>query len=267
MEAEDRPAPEPVVAAPPVLPGVCPPHPAAEPWGWLATLGFAAAIAGAFIILESLVVIGFMVVTVVRDPAFNLHTGGAALARNGLLWSLATLVSMPACSAMLIGIARSRRGLTWRDYLGLRPVGWRQLRLPLLLLALMLVSHDLLMNSLGRPIVPEIMVEVYRSSVVPSLLWLALVVVAPVCEELFWRGFLFIRVWRSRVGATGAILVTALCWAAIHVQYDWVGIVSVFGGGLLLGWARVRTGSVYPAILLHGLMNLLATIETWWLVS
>ena len=65
----------------------------------------------------------------------------------------------------------------------------------------------------------------------------------------------------SRLGTVPAVLITAAAWAAIHVQYDWLGVGSVFLGGILLGIARLKTRSVMLTMLLHSLQNLMATIE------
>ena len=43
---------------------------------------------------------------------------------------------------------------------------------------------------LDRPI-SEIMVEVYDTSEWPALLWVVIIIFAPVIEEVFFRGFLF----------------------------------------------------------------------------
>jgi membrane protease YdiL (CAAX protease family) len=46
------------------------------------------------------------------------------------------------------------------------------------------------------------------------------------------------------------------------MQYDAYQISTVFLGGLLLGAARWKTGSVYTTIVMHAFWNVLATIET-----
>ena len=56
-------------------------------------------------------------------------------------------------------------------------------------------------------------------------------------------------------------MVTALVWAAIHWHYDFYGIATVFAIGLLLGWARLRTGSLTLTIALHAAFNLVAMLE------
>ena len=57
------------------------------------------------------------------------------------------------------------------------------------------------------------------------------------------------------------LLISAL-FAAIHMQYDWFGVLQVFFIGLLFGFARWRSGSTLLTILMHVLANLWATVET-----
>src|SRR6185437_2432927 len=46
-----------------------------------------------------------------------------------------------------------------------------------------------------------------------------------------------VRGWaRSARSVWPAIVVISLLWAALHVQYDWTGILQIFVVGLFLGW-------------------------------
>jgi membrane protease YdiL (CAAX protease family) len=93
------------------------------------------------------------------------------------------------------------------------------------------------------------------------LLWFALMVMAPLSEEILFRGFVFKGLQNSRVGAIGAILIANIVWSAMHAQYDAYGIAQVFIAGLLLGAARLKTNSIYVPIAMHSFMNLIATVE------
>ena len=108
---------------------------------------------------------------------------------------------------------------------------------------------DALSWLLGRNIVTPFQSDIYRTAAAAGwlpLLWFAVVVMTPVGEETLFRGFLF-RGWlRSPRDAWPVIVVTALLWALIHVQYDWYVIGQVFVSGLLLGWIRWATGSTHP---------------------
>ena len=59
-----------------------------------------------------------------------------------------------------------------------------------------------------------------------------------------------------------AILVLALIWSLLHVQYDWFGTAQVFLIGVLFGFVRWRSGSTTLVILLHMLLNLESVVET-----
>jgi len=130
-----------------------------------------------------------------------------------------------------------------------------------MVLLLLVVLSDALTVSLGRPIVPPFMVNAYQTAGFVPLFWFALIVAAPLAEESLFRGFLFEGIFHSRLGAAGAVILSALAWASIHLQYDLYGVATIFVSGLLLGYARLKTGSLYPTLFLHGLMNLIATVE------
>jgi membrane protease YdiL (CAAX protease family) len=83
-------------------------------------------------------------------------------------------------------------------------------------------------------------------------------VVAPIAEEVFFRGYFFtaLRSWR---GPWLAAILTGVVFGAIHAGSAPAGYLvplALFGIGLcLLYW---RTGSLYPCIALHALNNALA---------
>jgi HAD superfamily hydrolase (TIGR01509 family) len=233
--------------------------PSARPWGFWATLGLSLAVAAAVLASElglSVVLATAVVVGGQGEPA------PSWVYQQGLLWSLATLISTPLLVGLTLLFAWMRRGLSVREYLALRGLRKRTLvRWCLGLFAFALVS-DSLTWLLGKPIVPDVMIEAYRTSVWPGLLWVAVVVCAPWGEEIFFRGFLFKGWLHSPLGGWGTVLLTSLIWAVIHLQYDLYGVATIFVGGLLLGYARLRTGSLYPPILMHTLMNVLAMVQT-----
>lgn len=87
------------------------------------------------------------------------------------------------------------------------------------------------------------------------LLWAGAVVIAPIAEELFFRGLLqtlLVRLVRSR---WLAICLASLSFGAVHFQQPHA-IPALVVLALLLGYAYERTGSVLPPILIHALFNL-----------
>jgi membrane protease YdiL (CAAX protease family) len=80
------------------------------------------------------------------------------------------------------------------------------------------------------------------------------VILAPVFEELIFRGLLFATL-RRRYGLGVSALMSAALFALAH-GYGLVGFVSVLGSGLLWAWAYEKTGSLLPGMLAHSLNNL-----------
>jgi len=232
------------------------------PWGFWATVGFSIVVLGVFVAIQTAVVIPFVLVEMQRRQTTSPQALAEDLESNGLLLSLATLFSAPVCIALTALFAKLRRQMPPRQYLALNPVSKRTILLWCLGILAFMILSDGLTCLVERDVVPDKMAEAYQTAGFLPLLWLALVGAAPLFEEIFFRGFLFQGLRYSWLGATGAVVITALVWAGIHMQYDAYQISTIFLGGLLLGAARWKTGSVYTTIVMHAFWNLIATVET-----
>jgi len=84
---------------------------------------------------------------------------------------------------------------------------------------------------------------------------LAIVVGAPLSEELLFRGFLLSALAQSRLGFIGAALLTTLGWTVLHAGYSGVGLVEVFLAGLLFSWLLWKTGNLWVPLICHGFYN------------
>lgn len=87
---------------------------------------------------------------------------------------------------------------------------------------------------------------------------LVAVVLAPIWEELAFRGFLLSALAQSRLGIVGAGFVSTLLWTLMHIQYSTAGLASVFTAGVFLTWLVWRTGSMRAAIVAHAVGNAFA---------
>jgi len=228
---------------------------APRPWGPWATIGWTALVAATMVGVQAATLVGFAAVRLARDPKADL----AALAADGTVLAVATLLSTPAVVALVAILARVR--LPARDYLALRGIPARRSILAALGLAAFLMASDALTHALGRPLVPPSMVDLYRSAWLPPLL-VALLICAPIGEEILFRGFLYRGIADSRWGPGLAIGFSSIAWALMHVQYDLYGVATVYLMGLYLGTVRHWTGSLATTILLHFLANAVATAET-----
>ena len=231
------------------------------PWGFWPTVGFSCIIAIVYTFSQVIVAVVFTVVAIIRTPEFDVEKFADSLQKNGLFYAIATFAAAPLTIGLTVLFAKIRKGLTIKEYLCLRMPGWKELFKWSFVVLLFVGCFDTLTFLIDRPIVPQFMVSAYTTAYFTPLLWLALVIVAPLVEEMFFRGFLFKGIESSRLGSAGAVIITSLAWSAMHTQYDVYGIATIFVGGLLLGLARLKSNSIYPPIVMHALQNIIATIE------
>jgi membrane protease YdiL (CAAX protease family) len=90
---------------------------------------------------------------------------------------------------------------------------------------------------------------------------LILVVVAPLTEELLFRGVLLARLRRS-MSANSAIAISAAVFAGIHlIDPNALFVVpGLFVIGLVLGYQALKTGRIGLAVMTHAGVNLLAAV-------
>jgi hypothetical protein len=82
---------------------------------------------------------------------------------------------------------------------------------------------------------------------------LATAVLAPVCEEVFFRGALY-SAMRKSLGRNRALILNALVFSLLHLK--WQGLLSLFALGLIFAWLYEETDSVYPGMLAHAINNI-----------
>jgi membrane protease YdiL (CAAX protease family) len=224
-----------------------------QPWGIAATLAW--------------LVLTLVISVLVAVAVYGAWVGGVprelASTYDGVLVTIGTLASVPVVVAVLAMAARQRR---WgaASYLALSiPRRGEIVMAVVCVIALVLVFNALLYVT-GNDIVTPFQIDVYRSASEAGVLaWflLAVVIFAPIGEEIAFRGFFFRGL--ARPGREiHAIVIVALAWSLLHVQYDWLGVMQIFVIGLVLGWFRWASGSTTITILMHVLINLEAMIET-----
>ncbi len=164
-------------------------------------------------------------------------------------------VAIPLIAIAMILVLSRRRGISVRDDLGVRrpPLG-KTLMWLAIYIAFMLVS-----NHFMRWRGPWDF-TVWRKSplVIDAMRVLAGGILGPIAEELIFRGYLYARLIRTRVGVRGGIVLLAAIWAMLHTAFMPGVIGLIFVDGLLLGAARYTTASVIPPILMHIAWNLYA---------
>ena len=233
---------------------------APPPWGLLGSIAWGAAGVIVWFLVQFVVVLGFIAW---RDTVAPGSVDPAKLAHDGFVLAFITILAGPAWIGVS-ALAARLRGWTARDYLALVMPRRSEILFGIACMAALLIAFDLLTLAFGREVVPPFMRDAYisaRSSNSLVLFFIAVVAVAPITEEIAFRGFLFRGLSATWLGVAGTTVLTSAAWAAMHVQYDWMQLGQIFLIGLLLGWLRWASGSTLLTILLHILANLAATIQ------
>jgi len=84
-----------------------------------------------------------------------------------------------------------------------------------------------------------------------ALLAFSVAILTPFAEELLFRGFI-LGMLLKRYSDTQSVVISSLIFAIAHEP---IAMVLAFGGGLLYGWLRVRTGSILPGMIAHAIWN------------
>ncbi|MCL4377208.1 MAG: CPBP family intramembrane metalloprotease [Actinobacteria bacterium] len=93
-----------------------------------------------------------------------------------------------------------------------------------------------------------------NKNVSSTMLMIVVSVVAPVCEEIFFRGFLF-QGFRKKWGTFAGILISSFLFAAAHLDlYNFLPLMAI---GWILAYIFFKTKSLFPVIFLHATYNLL----------
>jgi membrane protease YdiL (CAAX protease family) len=95
-----------------------------------------------------------------------------------------------------------------------------------------------------------------------ALFGLMAVTVAPLFEEMFFRGFVQPLLSRT-LGTIAGIGITAAIFGALHAPeyaYTWQYAVCITLAGGAFGWVRARTNSIIPGVIMHGAFNLASVV-------
>lgn len=112
--------------------------------------------------------------------------------------------------------------------------------------------------------VQDVGYSIYMQGWERGLAFISLVIVAPITEELIFRGWLYGKL-RSRIHRVLAILIVSLLFAVIHFQWN-VGI-TVFCLSVVNCIMREVTGTTYAGILTHMLNNGIAFVLLYVLMT
>jgi len=234
-----------------------PSRPAFPPW----TIWDVAVIPGAAVL--SILVCSAIAIGIAHSlPAYHGMSLGA-LTQEPRIIIVSQIASYPLVIALMVSIVRRRSGekfltaIQW-NWPG-RSSEWFCLGGVLLAFTVEGLAHFL-------PIPKSLPMDKFFTDVTSAYLMAFFgIAVAPVLEELFFRGMLYPTLRRA-LGVGIGLILTAAAFAAIHgaqLAYAWAPILSIFIVGLVLTVIRQRTGSVAASVLTHSGYNFTLFAMLW----
>ena len=159
-----------------------------------------------------------------------------------------------------------QRGIAFVEALALQPIAGKELALLAAAGALLAITGQAT-NALFPP-PQELPIErLFSSQAAALLVIVASLAVAPLAEELVFRGYIY-RLVEGLAGRAPAILTSGLLFGAIHVPQLYPGVAQmglIVCIGLVFSLARARTGSTLTSVCLHFAYN--ATLSALFLFS
>lgn len=219
-----------------------------KPWGLPAVL--------LALLLPVLIWGSSLAISLSSDTSEKLSTGDiivglvvTILVLDGLFIGLAT------------GLSLWRYKLGWSE-LGFRPFDRNFWWLPPVAAVgawIAVIAYIAILTAFGAEAKQEEVEELFDSRAVLPLAGVAIVLAAPLAEEIFFRGFIFPGLLRP-FGLVGAMVISGFLFGLFHVTGpESLGLVLPFGlVGMLFAWLYYRTGSLWASIATHLLFNLVS---------
>ena len=233
-----------------------------RPWGFWATIGWTAACA--FITLGITIVFTLITMALIGVlPRTRQYSNSQDVLEimtpyMAPLSSISYAAAAAVCIPLLVLLAHWRTGNAL-GYLNLGRFRILHLVLSVIVLAGFVTCESFLSYALQRPIDDDL-IMMFTERRWAAAVFLMLVVVAPLFEEIVFRGFMFRGIARSPAGPWGAVMITSFLFALAHLHYPPYEMLVVFFVGVMLGVIRLVTGSTLITITLHALGNLFAFI-------
>ncbi len=212
----------------------------------------------AFLIVPGIVMV---VLEEAWDTGIDENTNFVIKQTGGMLLGAGFIVF--AVLAWVVGnwkLPLSSFGLRWAPFANLLPVVLIYV-LFIIPLALLGWFWTQLLKGLGQPVDIQDPVKMFMDAIERgnpleiSLLVFSAVILAPLWEELIFRGLLY-GYLKSRMSVFAALLVSSLVFSAYHFNLD--ALMPLLIVGIATGYIYERTRSLYFAIFFHALFNALS---------
>ena len=183
------------------------------------------------------------------DYVWRTFCGGNAEAVTAPMLILASAVTSVAIGALFI----------WRRYADVSPAYLRSRQWGVFFWCALAAVGTIIPSAALQelmPALPDYLSGTFKAIMGHNFGYLTLCLLAPLVEEVVFRGAILRTLLRAFGNHWAAITVSALLFAVVHLNP--AQMPHAFLMGLLLGWMYYRTGSILPAVAVHWVNNTVA---------
>lgn len=121
----------------------------------------------------------------------------------------------------------------------------------------LVIINNLIMMALGVVTQADVISDILGEIDAPYLFAFTTAIVAPITEEMFFRGFLF-KGLREKYGWVNALMFSSIIFALFHGQL--ATLLPTFLLGALFAYMYQRTESIFPGMVLHFTVNAMGAL-------
>jgi len=186
----------------------------------------------------------------------------ATLGKQGQLAQSGLLVIVQLTYLLPVVIIFAWRRIHWKS-LGFGRFQWSTLGIGcgLLIVSYMIILiHNMILTSLGIETQGDEISQLLELLESPVWFFIVGAILAPLVEEIFFRGFLF-QGLRAKYGWISGMLISSAIFAAAHL--DLASLIPTFILGSLLAYLYHRSNSVWPGVILHMAVNTFGLLSVY----
>ena len=125
-----------------------------------------------------------------------------------------------------------------------------------------ILLHNAILYAFGIDTQGDQIFEIFNQLESPIWFFFVGALIAPVVEEIFFRGFLF-QGFRQKYGWLPAVLLSSAIFGAAHL--DPVSLIPTFMLGCVLAYMYHRSNSLWPGIIFHTLINSFSLLAVYFI--
>ncbi len=225
---------------------------------------FKSSIWSTFIICGSIGVVSYFIAPIIFIRFLNIEAGSSIIFESyGLLLSYSLIVTSISIVILVCIAIKLIENQSFPNYLELKKFKIEKVLLYLGVLLLLWILFNIICILLNESPYSDVFLYVYKTPQNILLFSAVVVIIGPIAEEIFFRGYLLKRLRGHGLSIAISSCLTSGVWLLIHIEgARIIELTSLFFLGILLAYSKEVLNSLYAPIVIHSVNNLAVLLET-----